>query len=147
MLKEPRSPFHKSSYEQFLLYKFAKPVLNYRSNEFIALTNLCEAGPCLLLSRTSGNICCTFRFGLNQAFKQLNHALGCGFLPRPGHTNDHHINGTNCIPAWHSCIRVGVWQCSYWDVHLKDYPGFITRVGYCIPFLPFYLVLHGRRLS
>ena len=38
-------PFHKSSYERFLLYEFVKPVLNYRSNEFVALTNLCETGP------------------------------------------------------------------------------------------------------
>ena len=28
-----------------LLYEFVKPVLNYRSNEFVALTNLCETGP------------------------------------------------------------------------------------------------------
>ena len=41
-------PFHKSSYEQVLLYKFVEPVLNYRSNEFLALTNLCETGPCML---------------------------------------------------------------------------------------------------
>ena len=39
-------PFHKSSYERFLLYEFVKPVLNYRFNEFVALTNLCETGPC-----------------------------------------------------------------------------------------------------
>ena len=37
-------PFHKSSYERFLLYQFVEPVLNYRSNEFVALTNLCETG-------------------------------------------------------------------------------------------------------
>ena len=40
-----RGPFHKSSYEQVLLYEFVEPVLNYRSNEFVALTNLCETGP------------------------------------------------------------------------------------------------------
>ena len=40
-----RGPFHKSSYERFLLYKFVEPVLNYRSNEFVALTNLCETVP------------------------------------------------------------------------------------------------------
>ena len=38
-------PFHKSSYEWYLLYEFVEPVLNYRSNEFVALTNLCETGP------------------------------------------------------------------------------------------------------
>ena len=21
---------------------------------------------------------------------------------RPGHTKDHHKNGTNCLPAWHA---------------------------------------------
>ena len=35
-----------------------------------------------------------------------------GFAPRPGHTKDHHKNGTNCLPAWHAGTRVGVWQCS-----------------------------------
>ena len=39
-------PFHKSSYERFLLYEFVEPVLNYGSNEFVALKNLCETGPC-----------------------------------------------------------------------------------------------------
>ena len=34
------------SYERFLLYEFVEPVLNYRSNEFVALTNLSETGPC-----------------------------------------------------------------------------------------------------
>ena len=37
-------PFHKSSYERLLLYEFVEPVLNYRSNEFVALKNLCETG-------------------------------------------------------------------------------------------------------
>ena len=38
-------PFHKSLYEQFFLYEFIEPELNYGSNEFVALTNLCETGP------------------------------------------------------------------------------------------------------
>ena len=42
---QTRGPFHKSSYERFLLYEFVEPVFNYRSNEFVALTNLCETGP------------------------------------------------------------------------------------------------------
>ena len=49
-----------------------------------------------------------------------------GFASRPGHTKDHHKNGTNCLPAWHAGIRVGVWQCSrvvcgmvYTDMHCK----------------------------
>ena len=31
--------------------------------------------------------------------------VGCGFAPN-------HKNGTNCLPAWHASVRVGVWQCS-----------------------------------
>ena len=30
---------------------------------------------------------------------------------RPGPNKDHHKNGTDCLPAWHAGIRVGVWQC------------------------------------
>ena len=41
-----------------------------------------------------------------------SHAVGRGFGPRPGHTKDHHRNGTNCLPAWRACIRVGVRQCN-----------------------------------
>ena len=41
----PWGPFHKGSYERFLLYEFVEPVLKYRSNEFVALTNLWETGP------------------------------------------------------------------------------------------------------
>ena len=40
-----RGPFHKGSCEQVLIYEFVGPVLNYRSNKFVALTNLCETGP------------------------------------------------------------------------------------------------------
>ena len=38
--------FHNSSYERFLVYELIEPVLNYGSNEFEALRNLCETGPC-----------------------------------------------------------------------------------------------------
>ena len=31
-----------------LVYEFVEPVLNYGSNEFVALTNLCETGPWFL---------------------------------------------------------------------------------------------------
>ena len=37
-----------------------------------------------------------------------SHVVVCGFASRPGHTKDHHKNGTNCLPALHACIRVGV---------------------------------------
>ena len=36
------------------------------------------------------------------------HAVGREFASRPGHTIDHHKNGTNCLPAWHAGIRVRV---------------------------------------
>ena len=39
------------------------------------------------------------------------HAVIRRFAPQPSNTKDHHKNGTNCLPAWHACIRVGVWQC------------------------------------
>ena len=31
-----------------------------------------------------------------------SHTAGRGFASRPGHTKDHHKNGTNCLPAWHA---------------------------------------------
>ena len=31
-----------------------------------------------------------------------SHRVGRGFASRPGHTKDHHINGTKCLPAWHA---------------------------------------------
>ena len=37
-----------------------------------------------------------------------SHTVGCEFASRPGHTKDHHKNGTNCLPALHACVRVGV---------------------------------------
>ena len=37
-----------------------------------------------------------------------SHTVGREFASRPGHTKDHHNNGTYCLPAWHACVRVGV---------------------------------------
>ena len=37
-----------------------------------------------------------------------SHELGREFVPRQGHTTDHHKTSKNCLPALHSCIRVGV---------------------------------------
>ena len=85
--------------------------------------------------------------------------VGREFASRPGHTKDHHKNGTNCLPDWHACVNVGVWQCMqpnclkgrvvcgtvYGDMHLKDLLGSFVRVGYRIPVPDFYLVLHGIR--
>ena len=31
-----------------------------------------------------------------------SHTEDLWFAPRPGHTKDHHENGTNCFPAWHA---------------------------------------------
>ena len=31
-----------------------------------------------------------------------SHTVGHEFTSRPGHTKDHHENGTNCLPAWHA---------------------------------------------
>ena len=28
--------------------------------------------------------------------------VGREFASRPGHTKDHHKNGTNCLPTWHA---------------------------------------------
>ena len=41
-----------------------------------------------------------------------SHVVGHGFVPWLGHTEDHHKNGTNCLPAWHAGFREGVWQCN-----------------------------------
>ena len=37
-----------------------------------------------------------------------SHTVGCGFVSLPGHIKDHHQNGTNCPPAMHICVWVGV---------------------------------------
>ena len=42
----------------------------------------------------------------------VSHRVGGGLAPQPGHTKDHHQNGTNCLLALHAGIRVGVGQCS-----------------------------------
>ena len=44
--------------------------------------------------------------------ESTSHVVGRGFAAQPGHTKDHHRDGTNCLPALHTCVRVGVWQCS-----------------------------------
>ena len=41
-----------------------------------------------------------------------SHTVGCVFATRLGHTKDHHKNFSNCLPALHACVRVGVWKCS-----------------------------------
>ena len=36
--------------------------------------------------------------------ESANHVIGHGFAPRPDHTRD----STNCLPDWHTGVRVGV---------------------------------------
>ena len=36
------------------------------------------------------------------ASASASHTIGREFASRPGHTKDHHKNGTNCLPAWHA---------------------------------------------
>ena len=31
-----------------------------------------------------------------------SHSLDREFASRPGHTKDHHKNGTDCLPVWHA---------------------------------------------
>ena len=35
-----------------------------------------------------------------------SHMVGHG-APQSGYTKDHHKIGSNCLPAWHACVRVG----------------------------------------
>ena len=69
-----------------------------------------------------------------------SHTVGLGFASRLGHTKDHHINGTKCLPAWHAmrygrslamqpdCLKGRV-VCGtvYGDMHIKRSPGIIRK--------------------
>ena len=58
-----------------------------------------------------------------------------GFASRPGHTKDHHKNGTNCLLPWHAmyyarsltvqpdCLKGRVVCGTVWGHALKRYPG------------------------
>ena len=56
-----------------------------------------------------------------------SHKVSHEFASRPGHTKDHHKNGTNCLPVWHASLTVqpdclkGRVVCGtvYEDMHLK----------------------------
>ena len=39
---------------------------------------------------------------LNRFIVSASRTVGREFASRPGHTKDHHRNGTNCLPAWHA---------------------------------------------
>ena len=56
-------------------------------------------------------VICTTLVGLVVS-RCASHTGGPGFPSRPGHTKDHHKNGTNCLPAWYAMRKVGVGQCS-----------------------------------
>ena len=82
---------------------------------------------------------CKHHFNLNSPCRvglmvsvSASHTIGRGFASRPGHTKDHHKNGTNCLPARHAmrygrsltvhpdCLKGWV-VCGtvYGDMHLK----------------------------
>ena len=71
--------------------------------------------------------------------------VGREFASRPGHTEDHHKNGTNCLPAlvcmhlgWSLAVaqlskRLGsVWKC-LWGNALKRSPGIIHKIWVSYP--------------
>ena len=74
-----------------------------------------------------------------------SHTVDRESASRPGHTKDHHKNGTNCLPAWHA-MRLGrslavqpdclkgrvVCGTVEWGHALKRSPGIIrkSRVSY-----------------
>ena len=71
--------------------------------------------------------------------------VGREFAPRLGHTKDHHKNGTDCLPVWHTihlgrsltvqpdCLKGRV--VCLWGHALKISPGIIrkSRVSYPSP--------------
>ena len=73
--------------------------------------------------------------------------VGRGFASRPGHTKDHHKNGTNCLPALHTLLKFGsaallskrpgsVLNC-LWGHALKRSPGIIRKSRVLYPGLGF----------
>ena len=46
--------------------------------------------------------------GLPVVSMSASHAVGRCFASWQGHSKDHRKNGTNCLPAWHAGIRIGV---------------------------------------
>ena len=40
----------------------------------------------------------------NNIYQSSSRRVGREFASRPGHTKDHHKNGTNCLPEW-ACMR------------------------------------------
>ena len=85
-----------------------------------------------------------------------SHAVGRGFASQSGHTKCHHKNGTNCLPAFHVCVRVGVLTVQsdclkgqvvrgtiYGDMHLKDLLSPIAREWYRITVPISYLCYTG----
>ena len=72
-----------------------------------------------------------------------SHTVDSEFASRPGHTKDHHKNGTDCLTVWHAmrwgrsltvqpdCLKGRVmYGTVYGDMHLKDLLVSLVRVGY-----------------
>ena len=55
-----------------------------------------------------------------------SHEVGSGFTSRPGHTTDHHENGTHCLPAWYIDTRVRISRAA----QLCKKPGKVCRTLY-----------------
>ena len=83
------------------------------------------------------------------------HGVVREFAPRLGHTEDHHKNGTNCLLAWPTSVRLGVRQSNltvkgrvvcgivYGGMQYKNTLRSIIRVGYHNAVFDFYIVPHG----
>ena len=70
-----------------------------------------------------------------------SHMVGREFTSRPGHTTDHHKNGTNSLHAlgleFYSAVRLfkrpgSVWNCP-WGHALKRSPGINRKSGVSYP--------------
>ena len=72
-------------------------------------TTTCRCGPCVCILSKGGVSCPVIASGWHNGYKcrmSASHAVGCGFVPRPGHTKDHQKNGTKCLLARNTSISV-----------------------------------------
>ena len=53
-----------------------------------------------------------FRTNKSVVSASTSHAVGRRFEPRAAYIKYHNTNCENCLPAWHTRIRVEIWQCS-----------------------------------
>ena len=92
--------------------------------------------------------------GLDKWLACPTRTVGRGFMSWPGHTKDHHRNGTNCLPARNALgLEFGgaarlskrpcsVWNC-LWGNALKRSPEINRKSRVLYPSLDIYLVLHS----